>query len=218
MAKSNKEKILAAAAELLREKDAPGLSVRAIAAQAGTSTIGIYSHFQGKQGVLDALYIEAIDELREAMATAAQLPDPRIAVVQGLETYVTLSREREAGYRLVFGDETPAYQPGEAALEAKLAAFMGLTELVARLFPPDTPPAELKAAAMRMWALVHGFMSISHQVIGKLVSARTLYGELRAGVEAQIDDIERRHGRRAPRRGEEATAVADRASGSRHRD
>ncbi|MEM6604761.1 MAG: TetR family transcriptional regulator, partial [Pseudomonadota bacterium] len=56
--RSNKERILLAASKLLASGGLASLSVRAIATEAGLSTIAIYSHFQGKQGVLDALYIE----------------------------------------------------------------------------------------------------------------------------------------------------------------
>ena len=58
---SNKANILEAASKLFLEGGSGALSVRAIAKQAGVSTIGIYSHFEGKQGILDALYIEGFE-------------------------------------------------------------------------------------------------------------------------------------------------------------
>ena len=53
--KPGKENILQAASELFLEGGSAALSVRAIARRAGVSTMGIYSHFEGKQGSLDAL-------------------------------------------------------------------------------------------------------------------------------------------------------------------
>ena len=47
----SKSKILMAASELFAENGAGGLSVRAISGRAGLSTIGIYNHFNGKQGI-----------------------------------------------------------------------------------------------------------------------------------------------------------------------
>ena len=63
-----RERILHAAGELFLEGGLQALSVRAIAARAGLSTIGIYSHFDGKQGILDALYIEGFERLYRSMA------------------------------------------------------------------------------------------------------------------------------------------------------
>ena len=54
---NNKEKILEAASVLFLKGGSAALSVRAIAKAAGVSTIGIYSYFEGKQGILDVLYI-----------------------------------------------------------------------------------------------------------------------------------------------------------------
>ena len=45
----NKEKIVAAATALFEERGLEALSVRTVAQGAGLSTIGIYSHFKGKQ-------------------------------------------------------------------------------------------------------------------------------------------------------------------------
>ncbi len=70
---SNKDNILQAASTLLLEKGLAGMSVRAIAKLAGVSTIGIYSHFQGKQGILDALYIEGYQYVGEAMQAAGAI-------------------------------------------------------------------------------------------------------------------------------------------------
>ena len=58
-----KGRILAAASELFLEGGVRALSVRAMANRAGVSTIGIYSHFNGKQGILDALYIEGFEHI-----------------------------------------------------------------------------------------------------------------------------------------------------------
>ena len=66
----NKANILRSATELFLDGGVRALSVRAIAARAGVSTMGIYSHFQGKQGILDALYIEGFELVSAAMEDA----------------------------------------------------------------------------------------------------------------------------------------------------
>ncbi|MGP4847966.1 TetR/AcrR family transcriptional regulator, partial [Marinobacter sp. 1Y8] len=75
------------------------MSVRAISKRAGLSTIGIYSHFQGKQGILDALYIEGFNLVREAMDV---IPEGRANKEQVLEAclgYLNVGEQHEAHYR-----------------------------------------------------------------------------------------------------------------------
>ena len=57
------QRILEAASELLSEEGASALSVRRIATAAGCSTMGLYSRFGGKDGVVDELYVEGFERL-----------------------------------------------------------------------------------------------------------------------------------------------------------
>ena len=55
--------LLDAASELLASEGAGGLTVRRIAADAGCSTMGVYSRFGNKDGVVDHLYMEGFRRL-----------------------------------------------------------------------------------------------------------------------------------------------------------
>lgn len=167
---SNKARILSAADELLQEKGPAGLSVRAIAALAGLSTIGIYSHFKGKQGILDALCIEGYNAIYDAMASVMHLEDPGTAVLEGSRNYLRVAETHEAKYRLIFGETGADYEPGEEALEAQQRAFQCLVTLVARLLPETAGRGQQLRAAVRVWALVHGYVSIHHHAIRFMVS------------------------------------------------
>src|SRR4249919_2191468 len=84
------QRILEAASELLSKEGASALSVRRIAAAAGCSTMGLYSRFGGKDGVVDELYAEGFERLTEAMranpVTDAPLGDLRRGAVCYPET------------------------------------------------------------------------------------------------------------------------------------
>ena len=169
---TNKEKILKAASDLLLEKGIDGLSVRAIAAAAGLSTIAIYSHFDGKQGVLDALYMEGFALVQSAVESVADVVDPRAAVMQGARNYLALAIEREGHYRLVFGETGSSYAPTEVAQQAARDAFAALVSGVARLLPPSASLATQQRAALKLWALLHGYVSLRHHVIGGAMEDR----------------------------------------------
>ena len=65
------------------------------------STIGIYSHFKGKQGILDALYIEGFELIeREILASDGNTPAEK--VINGCERILTFSEAHAAHYQLIF--------------------------------------------------------------------------------------------------------------------
>ena len=99
-----KSTILKAASELFLEGGTSALSVRAISKRAGVSTIGIYSHFKGKQGILDELYIEGFEKVFAAMDILKSAKGPRETILQGVKGYLEVADKYEAHYRLIFGN------------------------------------------------------------------------------------------------------------------
>ena len=157
-----KKKILDAASALFLEDGTAALSVRAIAARAELSTIGIYSHFKGKQGILDALYTQAAELASSAMDVPLETMNPRSALIKAADNYVSLSENHEAHYRLFFGESDPGYSPSDAAQAAGFEAFGKLLRLTAFVMPPDTSADKCRDTALGTWALMHGFFGIRH--------------------------------------------------------
>ena len=167
-----KTNILNAASTLFLKGGVAALSVRAIAEAAGVSTIGIYSHFQGKQGILDALYIEGFAQVSAAMDVPTAGVKPQAAVLQACENYLTSAEAFQAHYRLIFGQADDAYQPSPEALEAGIGAFIGLTKLVAKLLPPTANRAQQQDAAIKVWSVAHGFVCLRYHTVAKFVDMR----------------------------------------------
>ncbi len=158
-------KILNAASELFLEGGGDALSVRGISKRAGLSTIGIYSHFQGKQGILDALYIEGFNLVREAMDV---IPEGRANKEQVLEAclgYLNVGEQHEAHYRLIFGESDAGYQPSEEAVAARDSAFSKLVRVAGSYLPDGATIEERRQIALDIWAIVHGYVSISHHMV-----------------------------------------------------
>ncbi|PYE38732.1 TetR/AcrR family transcriptional regulator [Psychrobacter fozii] len=158
-------KILNAASELFLEGGGDALSVRGISKRAGLSTIGIYSHFQGKQGILDALYIEGFNLVREAMNV---IPDGRANKEQVLEAclgYLNVGEKYEAHYRLIFGESDAGYQPSIEAIAARDSAFSKLVRVAGSYLPDGATIEERRQIALDIWAIVHGYVSISHHMV-----------------------------------------------------
>src|SRR5580693_4803587 len=69
------ERELIGAAEAVLVRDGPaGVTVRAVAAQAGIAPMGVYNRLGGKDGLVDALLIRGFDMLRDAVAGGSE-PD-----------------------------------------------------------------------------------------------------------------------------------------------
>ena len=168
-APDNKAKILAAASALLLEKGLAALSVRAISRAAGLSTIAIYSHFEGKQGVLDALYIEGFGLVEQAVDSVRDIPNPIEAALTSAEKYLEIADRQEGHYRLIFGETGNGFTPSAEAYSAAQHAFEALVAQVTRLLPATASHGQRQRAALRLWALLHGYVSLRHHVIGQVL-------------------------------------------------
>src|ERR1700742_3632718 len=77
------ERELLAAAEAVLVRDGPGgLTVRAVASEAGIAPMGVYNLLGGKDGLVDALLIKGFDMLRAAVA-GGRGPEPPLPVLVG---------------------------------------------------------------------------------------------------------------------------------------
>lgn len=155
--KSSREKILDAATGLFLESGGEALSVRAIATRASVSTIGIYTHFDGKQGILDALCIEGFERLSDAIVSAKVSDDPMESIAALTRRYLDVAQNFQAHYRLMFEGAGAGYRPSPTAREASVKAFAKLQDQVARAGELSAHPFKV---AMELWALVHGFVTL----------------------------------------------------------
>lgn len=185
----NKAKILQAASEIFLQGGTAALSVRAIAKQAGLSTIGIYSHFEGKQGILDALYIEGFERVIEAMDVLKDDIEPRAAVLLASENYLQLAQSSEAHYRLIFGESSGAYTPSPEAKLVAVNAYARLTDVVANALPEVSSKASKEAIALQLWALMHGNVSLKHHAVAELVDMEDWKARVLRAVEILIDGL-----------------------------
>ena len=185
-AQTNKGKILQAASELFLQGGVSALSVRAIAAKAGVSTIGIYSHFKGKDGLLEALYIEGFEMVSKAMEVDDR-SDPRGTVVAACGRYLDIAENHKAHYQLIFGEAGAGYEPSEAARAASAAAFDRLVSFTSIVLPSESSVADKQKKALEVWALMHGFVSLRHHAVAEALPGMDWRALVLGAVEKFID-------------------------------
>jgi len=113
-----RDKVLAAAVDLLAEGGAAGLTARSLAARAGTSAPALYELFGHKSGVVRELYFEGFRRLFSELSALAETEDP-VADLWALATaYRRFLRSNRELAEVMFSRPFTDFSPGEEELAA----------------------------------------------------------------------------------------------------
>ncbi|MFI9238729.1 TetR/AcrR family transcriptional regulator [Streptomyces sp. NPDC053079] len=190
--------IKAVALALMAEGGPGAISLRAIAREMGMTAGAIYGYFPTRDDLVTALiddvYTSLVDTV-EAARDALPAADVAGRIMAWGQAFRDWSLANPEGFRLIYGDPVPGYQPpgdGPAA-GPEHRACAGLSGLVAAAWPqaealhggagyawsdfdpklaesvregfPDLPP-DAVALALRVWGRMHGLVSLD--VYGRL--------------------------------------------------
>lgn len=178
----NRQRILDAAHAIFAESGLAGLSVRAIATRAGLSTIGVYSHFKGKRGILLALYADGFARLGDAADIPPQVADGADLVPLLVNRYIDFHRDHPAHYQLMFGMDRS--QLGDAAMAGSIAkaSIERLAATLSRLLPSNLPADAALTVTFRVWVLMHGYVSLREMAGFRMMPDAEWRGEVIAAV------------------------------------
>ena len=118
-----RERLVDAALRVLNEGGPGELTVRRIAEAAGSSTMGVYSRFGGRTGVLDALYRRGFDLLEATLAAVPEADDPRRRIVDIAIAYREFALANPLLYALMFERPLPDFDPEVQARQDALATM-----------------------------------------------------------------------------------------------
>jgi len=153
--------ILAAARDLLAEEGPASLTVRRIAAQAGGSTMNVYSRFGGKDGVLDALFREGFATLRETMRRTRVTADPVADLRRCAAAYRRFALENRTSYLLMFSRWDSSFAPSpEGIAEAKATLGLLADRVQQAVDAGALAPGDALELAADLWAANHGVVSL----------------------------------------------------------
>jgi AcrR family transcriptional regulator len=163
-----REQLIDGGIRLLERDGLQSLSVRNLAAEVGTSTMAVYTHFGGMTGVIDAVANEAFARFAQALTDAAQTDDPVADFFVMGAAYRAFAMANPQRYQLIFGAASPASvagyrtdltSTGGATDRAEWAAsFDALRNVVRRMIAAGRirdDGGELNIAG-RLWSLSHG--------------------------------------------------------------
>lgn len=154
--------ILDSAIRLLVAEGPAALTMRRIATDIGSSTKVLYTMFDGKEGLIDALYREGFARLRRAQES---VPDSACPLTH-LNALGTAYREHAlsepAYYRVMFEQSVlPGFRPSADALAVAERAFDTSTAAVQACMEAGIfRPGDARELAKMLWAAAHGAVSL----------------------------------------------------------
>lgn len=139
------------AAQMLARREP--VTLRALVAGTGVSTMAVYTHFEGMPGLWRAVRQEGFERLAGRLAAVAETADPVRDLVALGAAYTENAFAHPHLYRAMFDDGFDLEDPAVAA-----GTFQTLIRQAARArdlgrFRPDSEPSDV---ATRYWASGHG--------------------------------------------------------------
>jgi AcrR family transcriptional regulator len=158
------ERALVDAAEtVLVRAGLAGVTVRAVAAEAGVAPMGVYSRFSGKEGLERELLIRGFTGLARAVQLGPG--DGDLAPVERIREsglrYRQFAVAHPQHYQLMFRAASSAHFEAEAVRESAARAIGVLVDHVARARADGTVPhGDPDDLAQQLWSAMHGAVSL----------------------------------------------------------
>ncbi|MFN2539769.1 MAG: TetR/AcrR family transcriptional regulator [Mycobacteriales bacterium] len=172
-----RQRLLLEAGRILSAEGAGALTLRRVAAEAGTSTTAVYSLFGDKDQLLTAMYTEGFAYLGRALTRARKGPPLHALGLLGV-AYRRSALSRPHLYGLMFGRTAPT----GGAQQVADAAFQPLVDAVQDcLDTGELRGGTAERIATHLWAVSHGMVSLE--------LAGLLPGTLRSRADAYRDAL-----------------------------
>ena len=150
-----RRRLLDLASQVLSRQGAEALSVRTLAAQAGTTTAAIYTLFGGRAPLVEAVAAEGLTRFERHLRAVPRTGDPGEDLAALGLAYRASALADPHFYRVMFSPSGLR----EGAINLTEPTFAILRSAVARLLPA-APTDQVELHAVRAWGLVHGLVSL----------------------------------------------------------
>ncbi|MBN9414834.1 hypothetical protein ABS71_21450 [bacterium SCN 62-11] len=118
--------VLDAALELYQEGGEAAITIEALATRSATSVGSLYHHYQGKEGILIALYQQCLEDYRESSRQALSgVADAETLVKRLVKHYLLWVEEHPGASRLLFRERhSQALGPADVPLRGGTLDFL----------------------------------------------------------------------------------------------
>ena len=153
--------VIEAASRLLVEEGLDALTVRRVAEKLDCSTKIIYTLFEGKDGLANALYLEGCVRLSQAIGRVPRAATPAAYASEVAWAYWSFALANPSYYAVMFGGAIPNFQPDATSISSTRTALETIVGnlheyMTEGLLPIEDPVMVTKA----LWAPLHGVVSL----------------------------------------------------------
>jgi AcrR family transcriptional regulator len=157
---ATRDAILSAAVDILHREGAGALTMRSVAAAAGCSTTGVYTWFGGKNGLVEAIFVDGFKRFGEALLENHASPPDNWHFARLGEDYRAWALANPTHYMVMFGGAVPDFVPSDEARVAAVATFDHLVDSMRRVMAEQRLEGNPVDIAHHLWAGIHGYVSL----------------------------------------------------------
>jgi len=157
-----RQRLIEEAARILGEEGPSALSVRRLAAGAGTSTMAVYTHFGAMGAVVDEVATEGYRRLYAHVDEAGISDDPIADLLRSAAAYRDNALENRHLFGVMFGSvRIRGFHRRGADPEVAIAAFDQIAGLVERAMTAGAlASGDPREVAAQFWSALHGYVML----------------------------------------------------------
>jgi len=145
---ATRAEILEAAWELAREQGLAGLSLRDLGRKVGMRAQSLYSYFDSKHAIYDALFRQGNEQMLERRSHLDRTADPEADLRRGGRQFVEFCVEDPARYQLLFQRTIPGFEPSAESYALAVTVLEGAQERFRALGVDDSAALDLWTALL----------------------------------------------------------------------
>ncbi|MFI9235500.1 TetR/AcrR family transcriptional regulator [Streptomyces sp. NPDC053079] len=152
-----KERLVACATEMLATRPRESLTVRSLAAAAGTSTTAVYSLFGGKDGLIGEVRNRAVAGLFQDVSAVPTSEDPLADLYALAAAYRRWGREHSHLYTVLFGGVQSFDPSGTVGTSDPIRPLLAAID---RALTESVLAGEATSIALSLWVTLHGLVTL----------------------------------------------------------
>ncbi|WP_370481959.1 TetR/AcrR family transcriptional regulator [Mycobacterium sp. pUA109] len=155
---SPRERLIEAGMRLLETDGPEALQARKVAAEIGASTMAVYTHFGGMNGLLEAIVAASFERFGAALGSVPATDDPLADFLLQGYAYREFALADPQRYRLMFGLASPQLlRAPTTEMPVAAATFGQLVTALERILATGRIRADDAVdLAGRVWSVIHG--------------------------------------------------------------
>ncbi|MFJ1654195.1 TetR/AcrR family transcriptional regulator [Streptomyces sp. NPDC088337] len=152
-----KERLVACATEMLATGPRESVTVRAVAAAAGTSTTAVYSLFGGKDALIEAVRDRAVAGLFQDLSGAPASEDPLADIYTLAGAYRRWGRGHSHLYTVLFGGAQSFDPSGAVGTHDPIRPLLAAID---RAVTGSLLAGDATSIALSLWVTLHGVVTL----------------------------------------------------------